>query len=308
MRKADVSCPSCGAGTVRHLGAIPLSSRFAGRPLEEPLPPSALYRCSACLLAFSHPRPDRHVLNALYVAGAPDTWSADEVTRPDWDLAATWISESHPSGSVVDVGCFDGGFTALLGAGIDRYGVEIHDEAAKRASEERGVTIVGSDYGDLLDSRDEYDCIVSFDLIEHVHDPQELLTILASRVKAGGSVIIGTGNADAPTWRLMGGRYWYSWFPEHIAFISPRWCERAAVRSGLRVERSQRISRGPGRARFAIEATKNLIYRSVPDTLTSALRRRKLRRLGVESITGRVDSPPMWSSSRDHFLVQFRKV
>lgn len=300
-------CPACGSGTVRRVGAIPLSSRFAGRVLDEPLPPSALHRCSTCLLTFRYPQPDRDELNAMYVAGAPDTWTTAEISRADWDMAAQWIAESHPSGSVVDVGCFDGGFSAVLDEGIRCYGVEIHADAAKRASDQFGVTIIGADYSDLLDVPDQYDCIAAFDVIEHVHDPQELLTVLASRVKPGGSVIIGTGNADAPTWRFMGSRYWYCWFSEHITFVSPRWSERAAAKSGLRVERVQRLSRGAGQARFAIETVKNVVYRTVPDALTSPLRRRKLRRLGIESVTGRDDSPPMWASSRDHFLVQFRK-
>jgi SAM-dependent methyltransferase len=289
------------------MGAIPLSSRFAGRVLDEPLPPSALYRCSTCLLTFSYPRPDRDELNAMYVAGAPDTWAVSEVSRPDWELAAAWIEESHPRGSVVDVGCFDGGFAALLDSGIKRYGVEIHAEAAQRAREQHGVTIIGKDYTDLLDSSDEYDCIASFDLIEHVHDPQELLSVLASRVKPGGSIIIGTGNADAPTWRFMRGRYWYSWYPEHIAFISPRWSERAAAHSDLSVERIQRLSRGAGHARFAKEALQNLIYYLLPEKPTAAVRRRRLRRLGLEAISGPDLSPPTWASSRDHMLVQFRK-
>ena len=243
----------------------------------------------------------------MYVAGASDNWAMVDIARPDWDLAAQWISESHPSGSVVDVGCFDGGFSARLGDGIKRYGVEIHAEAAKRATAERNVTIVGADYADLLETPDQYDCIACFDLIEHVHDPQELLTRLASRVKPGGSLIVGTGNADAPAWRFMGGRYWYCWFPEHIAFISPRWSERAAPKAGLRVERIKRFSRGRGYANFVHEALKNLFYRTFPIALTVALRRRKLRRLGIEPAIDWDDSPPVWVSARDHFLVQFRK-
>jgi 2-polyprenyl-3-methyl-5-hydroxy-6-metoxy-1,4-benzoquinol methylase len=264
-----------------------------------------LHRCRDCLLAFRHPRPDRHELDALYMAGVSDNWSAEEVPRPDWDLAAQWIAQSHPTGSVVDVGCFDGGFAARLGDGIERYGVEIHSEAAQRASDQHGVTMIGSSYVDLLDSSEQYDCIAAFDLIEHVHNPQELLTMLASRVRPGGSVIIGTGNADAPTWRFMGSRYWYSWFPEHISFVSPRWSERAAAESGLRVERVQRLSRSPGR--FAFELAKNVFYRIFPESLTSAVRLRMLRSRGVESIPERDESPPVWVSSRDHFLVQFRK-
>ena len=306
VRSVRPACPSCAGTRVRRIGAIPASPRFAGRTRDIPLPPGTLYRCRACLLAFRSPRPDREQLNEMYAAGASDTWAAAINARPDWDLAAAWIAESHPTGKVLDVGCFDGGFSSLLTGSVERYGVEIHAEAAHRAAQLHDVAIVGADYSELTSCLETYDCIVSFDMIEHVGDPQELLTVLASRLRDGGSLIIGTGNADAPTWRFMRGHYWYCYFPEHISFISPRWAHRAATLSGLRVHRIQRLSRGAGYGSFATETAKNVTFRVMPKRLASGLRRRQARKYQGRW-EGRDDSPPMWASSRDHFVVELRK-
>ena len=298
-----LACPECG-GPVRRIGAIPPSSRFAGRDLDEPIR-ADLWACRRCRLRFRDPRPDIAELNWLYAAGAEDNWAAPQAARPDWRLAAEWVQEVCPEGRVLDVGCFDGGFFDHLGPSIGRYGVEIHDVAAANATERRDVRIVAASYTELAGLGATFDAVVSFDVIEHVHEPREFLRALAAVVRPGGSVIVGTGNADAPTWRLMGARYWYSWYPEHISFVSPRWFAQAAPELGLRQERMARFSRYPGGRSFAREAAMNVAFRVAPQ-LSGTLRQRLGRgAAGLPSSDHNV--PPMWSSAKDHFLVQLRR-
>jgi SAM-dependent methyltransferase len=287
------ACPECG-GHVRRVGAIPPSSRFAGRELPQPIR-ADLFACRGCRLRFRDPRPDLDELNRLYAAGAEDNWAAPEAGRPDWQLAAGWVHQLCPEGRVLDVGCFDGGFFDHVGPNVDRYGVEIHDVAAANATEKRGVRIVAG-----------FDAVVSFDVIEHVHEPREFLTALAAVVRPGGSVIVGTGNADAPTWRMMGSRYWYSWYPEHISFVSPRWFAQAAPELALQQERVARFSRYPGGRSFTREAAMNVAFRVAPQ-LSGTLRQR-LGRSAAELPVSDHNVPPMWSSAKDHFLVQLRRL
>jgi 2-polyprenyl-3-methyl-5-hydroxy-6-metoxy-1,4-benzoquinol methylase len=298
------ACPECG-GAIRRIGAIPPSSRFAGRDLDEPTR-ADLFACRDCRLKFRAPRPDLDELNRLYAAGAEDNWAAPEAGRPDWELAARWVQELCPTGRVLDVGCFDGGFFDLVGPEVQRFGVEIHDVAAANASVKRGVQIVAASYAELAGLEATFDAVVSFDVIEHVHEPREFLTALAGVVRPGGSVLVGTGNADAPTWRLMGARYWYSWYPEHISFVSPRWFIQAAPALGLRQDRVARFSRYPGGRSFTREAALNVAFRVAPQ-LSGSLRQR-LGRGAAQLPVSKHNVPPMWSSAKDHFLVQLRRL
>ena len=264
--------------------------------LDEPFPPTELRRCGTCLLAYRWPLMPKDELDALYRAGTADNWSpAGEGPRPDWDLAARWVGESGGR-DVLDVGCFDGGFASRLPEGSRPHGIEIHAAAARIATERHGVQIVGDDFADLGSLGQSFDAVVAFDLIEHVHDPKAFLAILAAAVEPGGSVIVGTGNVDAPTWRLEGGRYWYSWYPEHITFISPRWCRLVAASLGLEVVHIDRIARNPSRRRFLVETANNLAFWVLPRRVLRWIRRSPH------------DGPPIWAASRDHIVVQFRRL
>ena len=72
-------------------------------------------------------------------------------------------------------------------------------------------------------------------MIEHVANPLAFLRRLRELAHAGGSIVISTGNADAPAWRAFGGRYWYCSFPEHISFVSATWIRAAADALDLEV-------------------------------------------------------------------------
>lgn len=299
------SCPGCG-GRCAYVGLIPVSTRFAGRAVDFALPRGSLYRCRACHLQFRSPSLDVEQLNKLYRVGASDTWTAHDPDRTDWPIAARWIVDTMPAARVLDVGCWDGGFLGSLPPTYKRFGIEIHQEAADRAAKDNGVQVVGADLGELDDWNDEYDVVVCFDVIEHVHNPQRLLAQLAAHTRPGGSVIIGTGNADSPSWRLMGASYWYVWYPEHLAFASPRWCRAVAAQTGLDLHRVQRISREVGQTRFPVETVKNAVYRLLPRAVSRGLRRVQMKRRGFE-MHGLADAPPMWSTARDHFVAELRK-
>jgi len=51
-------------------------------------------------------------------------------------------------------------------------------------------------YQDRRVLEEEYDVVTSYDVIEHVDDPQDFLRMLAKLSRPGGLVVIGTPNAD----------------------------------------------------------------------------------------------------------------
>lgn len=309
MRRGDLpspQCPGCGSGAARYLGPLPASNLFAGRVLPEVLPAGSLYECGACALGFRHPRLPKTQLDELYALGAGDHWEiAEPGIRTDWTLGAREIADRHgPDCRVLDVGCYDGAFLALLGARCAKAGIEINAAAAARAAA-AGVDVIGTDFESLRAEPGRFAAITAFDVIEHVESPGRLLTLMAEALMPGGTLIVSTGDFDSWSRRLMRNRYWYSAIPEHISYVSERWL-RGSLRSGpLELAGIRRFSHAPnGRARAAREMAANLIYRLSP------LAARMLRRGaagGRRDGNLNIDYPPCWMSARDHFLAVLRK-
>lgn len=288
-------CPGCGSTDIKNRGRIPRSNSFAGLPAPDM--PGRLAECRSCGLGFRSPQPSPELLARLYRAGSGTAWITPDQERPDWRLAAAHIAAIGPA-SVLDVGCFDGAFFDLVEGNVQRRGVEINDDAVSRARQ-RGVELVARDLRELAGTPPIHDCIVAFDVIEHVHDPATFVAQLVSVLRPGGHLILATGEFAAPTHRLMGSKYLYSWYQEHIAFIGRKWVMDNAPSWGMDVVELTRFSHHPqGRRGFLRGLVKNAIYRAAWPLID-----RLRNRTGV-TMTG----PPVWPSARDHFVVLLRKA
>lgn len=303
MKASSVSCPDCG-GATDSLGPIPATNVFAGRTLGRPLPGGWLFRCRQCALGFRWPRLPKEELDALYIQGNEATWMAAPESRRDWRIARGWLAEPLAEGdSILDVGCFDGGFLESLVGRFRCYGIEIHPVARKRA-ESKGIEIIGSDFSAVSGS---FDCVTAFDVIEHVEQPRVFLQDCLAAVRPGGVVVIATGNLDAPTFRWMGSRYWYCTIAEHICFLSPAWFAGLTGSLGYRVLRQTTFAHGSNSLLWHVRgAASNLLYWLLPSVFKA------LRRWGVGGKDPRAypelaDHPPGWGSAKDHFIVLLEK-
>ena len=149
--------------------------------------------------------------------------------------------------------------------------------------------------------------VTAFDVIEHTHNPMDILAKLAGVTRDNGIVIVSTGNSDAPSWRLLGGRYWYCVIGEHLSFINPNWCAWAAPRVGL--ELKQTITFSHANATWwqrIVDVAKNLLYAVFPRGFAWL----RMMGLGGEEYRGHKDLlsyPPNWMSAKDHFICLFVK-
>lgn len=300
-------CPCCGKLELKTIGPIPPGWRFAGAELSEPLPPTDLIRCEGCHLQFRWPAPTVEELAVLYRQGRNEKWDYDRSVRTDWKLAANILGNRDQPARVLDVGCWDGLFFSCLGDGWEPTGVEINPEAAASATK-RGVKIIGATLDDVIGYEDKFDAVTAFDVVEHMHNPADLLDRMAALVRTGGMMVVGTGNTQSSSWRLMGSRYWYCTNPEHISFIGLDWCQWYSRGRNLQLEEPIRYSHTPSRttANVIKQTTLNLTYRFVPSLI------RRLRKAGVGGTHASrheawSDAPPNWMTAKDHLLAVFVK-
>jgi len=228
-----IQCPECQCFNVQDKGFLPKCRKFAGQTLNEPFTGGRLYKCKDCDLAFRYPSLAIEQYEALYEGSYNSYWISESL-RFDQQLICAEIHRLLPnrSGKVLDIGCYDGALLASLGTRIEKFGIEPSSKAADVARQ-ANVDILGRTLGDLKSLEMQFDVICAVNVIEHVHSPIEMLRLMAERINPGGYLIISTGNAAATAWQILGPSYWYSANSEHIAFVSPTWCEKASKKIGI---------------------------------------------------------------------------
>jgi 2-polyprenyl-3-methyl-5-hydroxy-6-metoxy-1,4-benzoquinol methylase len=131
-----------------------------------------------------------------------DSAAAVRWARPYEYYFRGWLP-SNPDARIVDLACGDGqllfslkqhGFRNLRGVDISAEQVALAQQA--------GTDVVRQDVFDFLEATPDnsLDLILALDLIEHLHKGEalQLLRNCASKLAAGGRLILQTPNADSP--------------------------------------------------------------------------------------------------------------
>jgi 2-polyprenyl-3-methyl-5-hydroxy-6-metoxy-1,4-benzoquinol methylase len=164
--------------------------------------------------------------------------------RPAFELAAGVITEALSSGSLLDVGCYEGAFLESLPDDFSKYGIEPSDEGRHMANQ-RGIEMVGRSLSQIEVDRAMFHCITLLDVFEHLPRPMDSFKTLVNLLLPGGLVVVATGNTDTFLWRMMRRDYWY-YFPEHVSFANPRWFVWAAAELHMKIVMIKRFSHVTG--------------------------------------------------------------
>jgi 2-polyprenyl-3-methyl-5-hydroxy-6-metoxy-1,4-benzoquinol methylase len=147
-----------------------------------------------------------------------------------------WLESDRP-GRLLDVGCGDGVFLARMhGLGWDVHGVEPDSAAAAAAGRRHHLRITTATVEDAALPPASFDVITMSHVLEHVHDPVEVLVECRRLLKPGGRLIVATPNAES-LGRVVFRRRWMHWdIPRHLFVFSTRNLKRCGQIAGLEIE------------------------------------------------------------------------
>lgn len=122
----------------------------------------------------------------------------------------TFVPEAATT--VLDVGCWRGGFGAALKAARPHVvvtGIEPFPDAAGQAATRLDRVIVGL-YPEVLPAGERFDCIVFNDVLEHMADPWETLKVTSGRLNPGGRIVASLPNVRHwnVVWSLLRAGTW----------------------------------------------------------------------------------------------------
>jgi SAM-dependent methyltransferase len=108
-----------------------------------------------------------------------------------WEFEET-LRRLPPDPDLVDVGCGDGVFLAMV-SGSRKRGLELNPEAVARARG-RGLNVKEGLLGDL--QNESTDILTLFQVLEHVPRPHEVLQEAARVLRPGGQLYVAVPNND----------------------------------------------------------------------------------------------------------------
>jgi 2-polyprenyl-3-methyl-5-hydroxy-6-metoxy-1,4-benzoquinol methylase len=214
-------CPSCDSDNVtNHLIAsdyLVSNESFA------------LFKCQACTLLFTNPRPNTERLYEYYQSDNYVSHNASRkspldliyhvvrriTTRQKINLLSTY----HPSGNLLDYGSGIGYFVQKAQKYYDSYGVEPNSRALAESQKSNSATLVSS--LDQLPTALTYDVITLWHVLEHIHDLNQTFENLLRKLSRHGHLFIALPNhlsADASYF----GDDWAGYdVPRHLYHFSP---------------------------------------------------------------------------------------
>ncbi|KPJ94585.1 MAG: hypothetical protein AMJ53_04930 [Gammaproteobacteria bacterium SG8_11] len=262
MALDEVVCPGCGE-TGSLIGKLQGSYLFAGVAYDNPLPSGYLYRCPKCFLKFRYPIQDADAYRRLYDVPLTSAWGA-EASRKDWEKIVEYIHKTLPQGGkILDFGCYSGGLLKILGERYEKYGVEVNRSAADVAVN-RGRTMIWQSLDEIPDEL-YFDAIVASDVVEHVPNPELLMSQLMQLLGKDGVLIATTGDADNPIWKIFGANWWYCFIAEHITFISKRWLDYYSREHQVKIVRFEKFRYVQlGMMRYLLDGALVLFYGIAP--------------------------------------------
>ncbi len=143
---------------------------------------------------------------------------------------------------VLDIGC---GFGQSLGyheaRGCDVYGVDA-DANVLRVADKYGYKIHVGLFDVNLYESEYFDFVTADQVIEHVTNPIQTLSDIASILKPSGKLILSTPNSNGWGAKVFSQR-WINWHsPYHLQHFSKQSLQLAAEKAGLVLEKSITIT------------------------------------------------------------------
>lgn len=227
--QTELSCPACGASQAHRL-------KYHKNNCE-------ILACTGCGLGRTRVGEfdPRSYYNEGYFSGGQtdgyaDYRGAEPVLRREFARTVDLIRRFHPAGRLIELGCAYGFFLQEARRHFDVVGVELAADAAAHCRAQGLHVIEGVADEAILSALGRADVFVLLDVIEHLPDPFETISLCVQHLNPGGIIVITTGDFSSLFAKLMGPAWRLMTPPQHLWFFTPESIRRMSSRLGLSVQ------------------------------------------------------------------------
>lgn len=171
-----------------------------------------IHKCPNCGCEFADP-----------MLPPPDSWYNQDDEYYGWrwefDCALNVIKEEKITENLLEVGCGEGIFLERLKDQCHAVGIDLNKNAIDKLKKKgiEGYALSVENYIKSADSM-EFDCVVLFNLLEHLANPKEFIEYIGKTLKKDGILIISVPNTERRT-RFLWKEIW-DMPPHHLVRYS----------------------------------------------------------------------------------------
>lgn len=191
--------------------------------------------CPECGLIYLYPKPeeDENIYNMDYYQKRSilnATSASSMMHTRHLEILETYASHH----SLLDIGCGTGYFMNLARSrGWNTEGIDISAEALCYARRHYGLNVHNYRLSQL--PKKTYDVITLWDVIEHLCNPLDTLSVIYRLLKPDGILAVSTPNVYGISTRLAGKRSSIFSTKDHLFYFSARTLRRLIEKTGFKV-------------------------------------------------------------------------
>lgn len=227
-----------------------------------------IFRCRGCSMVFNEAAPaSRNVAGEYEQVEDPEYLAQRESRRLTFHRELDAIEAIQPKGDLLDVGCYTGFFLECArDRGWNVTGVEPSRWAARYATDDLGLDVFNGPIERFASDR-TFDVITMWDVLEHVPNPVEVLTILRRHLRPGGLLVFATHNLDTTVARVL-GRHFPLFMEMHTVHFNNRTLNLLLDKTGYRLERKHNQQRA---VRLGYLLTRLRRFGAAPERVATAV-------------------------------------
>jgi SAM-dependent methyltransferase len=200
----------------------------------------AYRKCRQCGLVYASPRPSPRIIESRVEMFAGQMPSDLQFLQDRVNFQSERINilkSFNLKGSLLDFGSGDGSFVrAARIAGYDAVGIEKAKGATEYAKKNYDVIIYPGDIKYNFLSRNTFDLITMWDVLEHLPDPVDICNILFNLLSKNGKLIILTPQSKGLSAKLKKSDYWVFGPNDHLCLFSMKTILLLMQKVGLHVD------------------------------------------------------------------------
>jgi 2-polyprenyl-3-methyl-5-hydroxy-6-metoxy-1,4-benzoquinol methylase len=206
-------------------------------------------KCSDCGFVFCNRIPLQSELISYY-DGYPRSAALSPITLKRYEALCDSFADFRKTNNILDVGCGDAHFLETARkSGWNVFGTEF-TEGAVAVCQDKSIPVFRSDLSSLPFEPGFFDVITSFEVLEHVNNPDEIAAGSARLLRSGGMLYVTTPNFNSFSRMMFGPKWNVITYPEHLCYYEKKTIKKlflghgfsalAVHSSGLSLERFRR--------------------------------------------------------------------